>query len=228
MKGIILAAGIGSRLNSNTPKPLNKITKEKTIMDFQISSLSKKIGKSNILVVVGYMKEQIVEKFPDLHYIFNKEFKTTNTSKSLLLALKQVNDDDVIWMNGDVCFDEEVLDLIIDQKYSCCLVNNSICNEEEVKYSLDNKGFIEKLSKSINSPKGEALGINLITKKDLEYFRSDLEKVNDNDYFEKSLENIIKTHQIKLLPINVGNFFCKEIDFKSDLEDVRNYFIGRV
>jgi len=222
MKGIILAAGMGTRLNSQIPKPLSKITNEKTILDFQMTSLIKKIGNNNILIVVGFLKDLIISKFPNLNFIDNENYQKTNTSKSLLLALKKI-DDDIIWMNGDVYFDEGVLDILLNENNSCCLVDDKRCGDEEVKYSINQDGFIKELSKSVKNPKGEALGINVIRKKDLNDFRKELEQVEDNDYFEKALENLIKKNKLKLVPIPVGKLFCKEIDFKNDLEIVKKH-----
>jgi len=187
MKGIILAAGMGTRLNAGIPKPLSKITDEKSILDFQVSNLSKIVGSDNIVIVVGYMKELIVKKFPNLNFVYNKDFKNTNTSKSLLLALEKI-DDDVIWMNGDIYFEEGILELLLNENHSCCLVDNKKCGDEEIKYSLNQDGFIKELSKSVAIPKGEALGINLIKKKDLDNFRNELDFVDDIDYFEKALD----------------------------------------
>ena len=222
MKGVILAAGLGTRLKSSVPKPLTVIFKEKTILDFQISYLAKKIGKENIIIVIGYKKDLITKKIPGLNFIFNHEFQSTNTSKSLLLGLDKISED-VIWMNGDIYFEERVLDLLMNSDHSCCLVDDKKCGEEEVKYSTNQNCFIKELSKSVKIPMGEALGINLIKKKDLDNFRSELEKVGKNDYFEKALENLIKKNKLNLSSIQVGKLFCTEIDFQKDLEDVRKY-----
>lgn len=222
MKGIILAAGLGTRLKSSVPKPLTPIFKEKTILDFQVSHLGKTIGKENIIMVIGYKKDLITKKFPGLNFLINQEFQSTNTSKSLLLGLDKINDD-VIWMNSDIYFEEGVLDLLMNSDHSCCLVDDKKCGEEEVKYSINQNGFIKELSKSVKMPIGEALGINLIKKKDLDDFRSELEKACKDDYFEKALENLIKKNKLKLISIPVGKLFCTEIDFQKDLEDVRKY-----
>ena len=48
--------------------------------------------------------------FPTLNFVFNDKYQTTNTAKSLLLALQKINDD-VICVAGDLYFDEDVLDL---------------------------------------------------------------------------------------------------------------------
>src|SRR5437899_6132576 len=165
MKGVILAAGMGTRLGVSIPKPLTILKDGKTILDFQIDRLCRKIGAHNMLVVVGYKKELIIKHFPNLTYIYNQDYAKTNTGKSLLLALKQI-EDDVIWMNGDVYFDKGILDLLMNNKSSCCLVDQNKCGPEEVKYSLKD-GFINKLSKVLDGSAGESLGTNLIRKNDI-------------------------------------------------------------
>ena len=122
MEAVILAAGMGTRLGSLIPKPLTAIQNEKTIMDLQIEKLSMKNEIHNIFLVVGYKKEIIMEKFPDLLFVYNNAYARTNTAKSLLTALTKINDD-VIWMNGDVYFDAEILNLILESSDSACLVN---------------------------------------------------------------------------------------------------------
>jgi len=226
MKAVILAAGMGTRLGSLIPKPLTSIQNEKTIMDLQIDKLSLKNEIHNIILVVGYKKEIIMEKFPDLLFVYNNAYARTNTAKSLMMALNKINDD-VLWMNGDVYFDEEILNLILESTDSACLVNKSECNTEEIKYNLTSEGYIKNISKTVESSQGEALGINLIRKKDLEIFRSELKKVADTDYFEKALENLTVAGKIKLKPIDVGSLFCREIDFEQDLLAVQKYHLSK-
>lgn len=222
MKAIILAAGKGKRLGGTSPKPLQEITNKKTILDFQISSLGKRIGLENILIVVGYKKELFMKRYPNLNFVYNPQFQNTNTAKSLLLALKKI-DSDVICLLGDVYFDEEILDLMIDAKHSCCVVDKKQCDGEEMKYDLGKEGFIRHLSKSIRIPKGEIFGLYLFRKKDLKKIRAELETLDNKDYSPKALENLILRNKLLLFPIYVENFFCLDIDFKRDLEYVRKH-----
>ena len=90
MKAIILAAGIGSRLGNSNPKPLTKLKNDETILNRQVMYLSDYIGEDNIIVVVGYKNDLIMEAFPNLLYVYNNFYDTTNTSKSLLKALKKI------------------------------------------------------------------------------------------------------------------------------------------
>jgi choline kinase len=226
MEAVILAAGMGTRLGSLIPKPLTSIHNEQTILDQQVEKLLDRKEIHNIYMVVGYKKEIIMELFPDLLFVYNSAYARTNTAKSLLLALNKI-EDDVIWLNGDVYFDAQILDLMLHSPESACLVNVSKCNAEEVKYDLTPDGYIRHISKTVASPRGEALGINLVNKKDLGLFRSELARVRDGEYFEKALENLTLNKKLNLRPIDVGNHFCREVDFDEDLLAVQKYHRGK-
>ena len=112
MKIVILAAGIGSRLGNPFPKPLTPLKNGKSIMEMQIESLSNQFSIDDINVVVGFKKDLIMERFPELMFIYNPFFDRTNTSKSLLQALRKNKKNDVLWLNGDVVFDGKLLQLL--------------------------------------------------------------------------------------------------------------------
>jgi len=223
MKAVILAAGMGTRLGTLLPKPLTALKDEKTILDFQIEKLLRYLDLNDIFIVVGHKFYSVIEMFPDLAFVYNNRYTQTNTAKSLLLALSKIKNEDVLWMNGDVYFDHRILKLLISNEGSCCAVDNKKCSDEEIKYTLNKAGFIEELSKQVKNAKGEALGINLICAKDLEKFKQALEKVDDKDYFEKGLENLTLKGKINLKPVDVNGYYCREIDFPEDLEDVKTH-----
>ena len=226
MKVVILTAGMGKRLGGKIPKPLTALVGDKTILDYQIENLQKFVSLEDILLVVGYKKEIILEKYPSITHVCNDNYAETNTSKSLLLALEEIDNDDVLWLNGDIYFDGSLLTKIIGAKDSSVLVDNKKCGEEEVKYCVDSDGNIEEISKTIKNAQGEALGINLMKKKDLSLFKKHLRLVDDNDYFEKALENMIKQDKVEIQPINIEKYFCQEIDFPEDLQMVKQYLNG--
>lgn len=226
MKIIILAAGIGSRLGNPYPKPLTPLKGGKSIMERQVENLSGNFNEHDISVVVGFKKDLIMERFPDLTYIYNQFFDATNTSKSLLKALQKYRNEDVLWLNGDVIFDAElftVLNREIEQKNSFVSVNTSRVAEEEVKYTLKD-GHIHELSKQVKDGLGEAVGINFISKEDMPVFIEQLENCDENDYFEKGIEMAIQENDLKVKAVDISNFRCMEVDFKEDLEAANNMF----
>ncbi len=226
MKIIILAAGIGSRLGNPFPKPLTLLQNGKSIMEIQTENITSKYDIDDINVVVGFKKDLIMERFPELTYIYNPFFDQTNTSKSLLRALKKYKNESVLWFNGDVVFDDLILDILhphIEANESFVAVNTSKVADEEVKYTLKDN-YIDKLSKEVKNGLGEAVGINFISSKDIKSFIKRLEECNDNDYFEKGLEMAIEHDAICVKPIDISKYSCIEVDFTEDLENANKIF----
>ncbi|WP_029037819.1 phosphocholine cytidylyltransferase family protein [Salinimicrobium xinjiangense] len=226
MKIIILAAGIGSRLGNPFPKPLTPLKDGKSIMERQVESLSEAFSVHDISIVVGFKKDLIMERFPDLTYIYNQYFDATNTSKSLLKALKKNQKEDVLWLNGDVIYEPAILDVLkeeIRQKNSFVSVNTNRVAEEEVKYSLKN-GSIHELSKTVENGLGEAVGINYVSQNDVGLLIEHLEKCGENDYFERGIETAIQESGMNVKAVDISQFRCMEVDFKEDLEAANKIF----
>lgn len=224
MKIIILAAGIGSRLGNPFPKPLTKLKNNKSIMQMMTENISSLYSLDLVNLVVGFKKNLIMESFPNLTYIYNQYFDQTNTAKSLLKAIKKNKDQSILWMNGDIVFDKNILLKLkeyIDKDISFVAVNTSKVAEEEVKYTLKNN-YINELSKTVENGLGEAVGINFISSKYIDSFIKRLEECDDNDYFERALEVAIEKDGFKIKPVDISEFNCIEIDFKEDLKNANN------
>jgi choline kinase len=226
MKIIILAAGLGSRLGNTLPKPLTKLKNGKSIMQMMIENISSYYNIDDIIVVVGYKKDLIMESFPSLSYVYNPLFDSTNTSKSLLRALNKNKNSDILWFNGDVIFDLKILDFInkkIKKNSSFICVNKNNVSDEEVKYKLNN-GFVSELSKSVKNGLGEAVGINYINSIDVKAFIKRLQECDDQDYFEKGLEMSIEHDNLNLEILDISKYYCMEIDFIEDLNSANDLF----
>ena len=221
MKIVILAAGIGSRLGNPFPKPLTELKNGKSIMQMQTENIASKYNIDDVNVVVGFKKDLIMERFPELSYVYNPFFDRTNTSKSLLQVIKKHKDKSILWMNGDVVFDKsifEILDKYIAKNISFVAVNTSKVAEEEVKYTLKN-GYIDQLSKTVQNGLGEAVGINFISSNDIATLINRLEECDANDYFERGLELAIEKTISKVEAVDISAYDCMEIDFVEDLEN---------
>jgi choline kinase len=224
MKIIILAAGIGSRLGNPFPKPLTKLKNNKSIMQMMTENISSVYNTDIINLVVGFKKDLIMESFPDLTYVYNQYFDQTNTAKSLLKAIKKNKYQSILWMNGDIVFDKNLLLKLkeyIDKDISFVSVNTSQVTEEEVKYTLKDD-YIDELSKTVKNGLGEAVGINFISSDYIEIFIKRLEECDDNDYFERALEIAIEKDGFKIKAIDISEFNCIEIDFEEDLKNANN------
>ncbi|UZP66896.1 phosphocholine cytidylyltransferase family protein [Desulfovibrio mangrovi] len=222
MKAVILAAGIGSRLSRPFPKSLSVLPYGETILGRQIRIL-KELGIHEIVIVVGFKMTLIMEHFPEVYYKYNPNYYLTNTSKSLLCAIENL-DDDILWMNGDVVFDKVILKEVLGATaHNLICVDTKKCGEEEVKYTLNDQGFISAISKQVEDAAGEAVGINFIRKDDLPRFVEGLRTCEENDYFEKGMEIIIADN-IKFRPVDISMHKCIEVDFEEDWVSAQNSF----
>ena len=78
---IILAAGRGTRMNSDIPKVLHKINK-KPMLNIVIET-SKKLNLEKIIVVVGYKKELIINTVNDSSITFVNQNKQLGTGHAI-------------------------------------------------------------------------------------------------------------------------------------------------
>ena len=219
---VILAAGMGTRLGKPWPKPLTPLADGRSIMAQQLENVEKVFGQeARVTIVVGFKMEMIMEAHPNAAFIYNEVYDQTNTSKSLLKALRASQESGVLWLNGDVVFDPRVLERVqsrMREEKSFICVNTSATSDEEIKYTVDSNGNINSLSKQVVNALGEAVGINFIGKGEKAAVINHLEECADNDYFERGLELAIEKAGIKLEPVDISDLFAVEVDFQADLE----------
>lgn len=225
---VILAAGMGSRLGRDLPKPLTELSDGRTIMQQQHDNIRAAFGDDvTLTTVVGYKLEHIVEAFPDVNYVYNEAYDQTNTSKSLLRALTATGKAGVLWLNGDVVFDPQALVRaapLVHADRSFVTVNTSKVSDEEVKYTVDAEGFIAEISKQVVGGLGEAVGINYISSAHKATLIRHLKRVDDQDYFERGIELAIQRDAVRIEPVDISDLYAVEIDFAEDLERA-NFFV---
>jgi choline kinase len=218
----ILAAGMGTRLGRPFPKPLTRLANGQTIMEQQVDNIRSVFGDDvRIMIVVGFKNDSVMEHQPDAVFVYNELYDQTNTSKSLLKALRASHEGSVIWMNGDVVFDKVILERLtpfIVSGRSAVAVNTSAVADEEVKYTVDDRGYVKELSKTVVGGLGEAVGINLIGGKDKAALIRQLEACEDQDYFERGIELAIANDGVEVTPVDISDLFAVEVDFEGDLE----------
>ena len=74
MKYIFLMAGKGSRLHPLTlsyPKSLYKLDKDTSILKRMVSLIKKYDAEAEIIVVVGFMCEKIMEEVSGVQFLYN-------------------------------------------------------------------------------------------------------------------------------------------------------------
>lgn len=127
MIAVIMAGGKGTRIasiNSLVPKPMIKIF-NKPILQYQIETL-KNQGIKDFILVVGHLKEQIVDYFKsgesfgvNIEYI--EETTPLGTAGSLFY-LKNCINEDFLLLNGDTLFNIDINRFYETHKNNNCLV----------------------------------------------------------------------------------------------------------
>ena len=167
MKGIILAAGRGLRLNGttgNTPKCLLEIGAH-TLLERQIQAL-RACAIEEIIVVTGYEAERVRQACDSrIRFVENVDFDRTNSLYSLWLTRDYLLDGFVV-INSDVLFDAQLLFDLVTARYEDALLvgyEEQVCGrlgDEEMKVKIRG-GRVVEISKTMNpqDADGENVGI---------------------------------------------------------------------
>jgi choline kinase len=166
MKGIILAAGKGTRLNGgvNRPKCLVEIGGI-TLLHRQILAL-RASGVSEIVVVVGFEADRVRrESGEGICFVENPQFAETSSLYSLWLARDHLADGFVV-LNSDVLFHPQVLDDFLKSAPDDALLiaysdhTTSPLGDEEMKVKVRD-GMVVDITKEMDplEADGENVGI---------------------------------------------------------------------
>jgi len=246
MKVIFIAAGYGSRLKQDIPKPLVEVN-GLSILQRQIL-LFQKYGIDDIIIIVGPEKEKFNLK--NVRYIHDVDFDKHEQLGSLMAAKSEINND-VIILFADILFDEQILDQILKSTSDISIaldldweksylerIDNPASDADKILIKNDK---IIKISKNIDSYKigedtGEFLGLLKLSKHGSKFFVELYDKLIethsgkfhestsiDNSKLLDFLQEILQSN-FKLTPIITKGKWC-EIDTPLDLERAKKMFI---
>lgn len=243
MNAIILAAGKGERLRpltKNKPKCLMELF-GKSLLQRQIE-LYQKLGITDIVVVTGFKSEQI--EFPNISIIKNSKYDTTNMLETLFCAEHKISDSTIV-SYGDIIFQQNVLELLIDSKDDISLIvdlnwknyweQRFVDPLSDAESLVINDGYVSEIGQKVNSYEkicGQYIGLmkfqnsGISQIKEYYHYAKENSKNNNNilnksipfmqSYLTDFLNSIIATGiKIKALPIKNG---WLEVDTLDDLK----------
>ena len=232
MKALILAAGIGSRLapiTDNHPKCMTLVNGI-SIIENQILSI-RESGIDDIIIVCGYkydiLKSYINEKYKNINYIYNTDYRSTNNMYSAWLAKDYLIGSSFIMMNSDVFIDRHVIKDLIEFNHENAIITDIGSYLEESMKVVEKNGRIINISKQI--AKSDALGNSIdIYKFSSEsgsiFFNVCENYINNNQknlWSEIALNDILNVSNFKPCPLH-GKWF--EIDTVEDLRQAEKLF----
>ena len=174
MIGVILGAGVGSRLGDLTadrPKPLLEVSTGRTIADTVLANLAK-VGVEDVVIVAGYRIDRLMDCVDRLErdhgvaitVVANPFYRTRNNCYSLWLA-RHWFERDVLLANGDTMHHPDVERSLLDVDAGEALVlavqRGHAMAAEEMKVAVDDGGRVTGLSKALDpvTAHGEYIGV---------------------------------------------------------------------
>lgn len=234
MKALILNSGMGSRMGvlaSEHPKCMTEINTKETILSRQLRILVE-AGINEIILTTGYHDNVLTNYCQSLDlpiqivFVNNPQYRDTNYIYSIYCA-KDFLDDDIILMHGDLVFENEVFDKLLEFPNSCMIVSSTVdLPEKDFKAVIHNEK-IEKIGVQFFNKALAAQPLYKLHKADWRIWREEIVRYcESNDvkkkkcYAEDAFNEI--SEKSALYPLDIKNLLCSEIDNSDDLAIVLN------
>ncbi len=226
MKALILNSGLGSRmgvLTSEHPKCMTEISSRETILSRQLTQLAS-AGVTEVVMTTGLFDGVLVNYCNSLElpihitFVKNPDYASTNYIYSIYCA-KEYLDDDILLMHGDLVFENEVFDSVMNSSHSCMTVSSTLPLPEKDFKAVIHNDKIESVGIGFFNDAMAAQPLYLLKKADwkiwLDRIISFCESGNLKCYAENALNEV--SGEMDLRPLDVGNSLCAEIDNPEDL-----------
>ncbi len=223
MQALILAAGSGSRLGNGQPKCLVDVG-GRSMIDHQIAALTA-LGVESIVVVVGFEHERVREAVgPGVAYVHNEDYADTNSLFSFLLAGPEVVDD-VLVLNCDVLFHQDMLVRLLSAGRSAIAFDSDSGGDAEHMKVAHENGRLVEMRKDLQAAKcaGENVGV-LLLESDVvaEAFLAAEGLVRAGrarEWVASAINRITWRHHFEC--VDVAGIPWVEVDYPDDLERAR-------
>ncbi len=212
MKAVILAAGLGTRMQSSTPKPLLNLF-GMPILEHTLRKL-----RGYEIIVVYHLKEIadfIKKKFPEVKLIYNPHPEKEN-GYSLYLAKKHVEDDFILLM-ADHYYSDDFFNNLNDMKKfkrTTIFVSENCYNPEEATKVKVSDGDVVDIGKKIKDYNYFDTGFFYCKKNIFEYvekLKNKKEKIRLSDVIREAAKK-------REVGYKVLNAFWIDIDTKEELK----------
>ena len=231
MKALILNSGLGSRmgvLTSEHPKCMTELNSKETILSRQLNMIVA-AGIKEVVITTGYYDGVLVNYCNSLDlplhitFVKNPIFDKTNYIYSIYCA-KDYLDDDLILMHGDLVFENEVFDKVVQNNSSCMVVSSTLPLPEKDFKAQVVGGKVIKVGVDVYNDAMEAQALYKLLKNDWKIWLDKIVEFCENDkltvYAENALNELNGAANIHAM--DVQNSLCSEIDNPEDLAVVKS------
>lgn len=230
MKAILMAAGRGSRISRHIGD-LPKCTLDiggTTLIEHTVDMLVR--HDIDVSIIVGYHKEAIQDvlaPYPVTFYV-NPFYDVTNSIASLWFARKELLQDDLILANADVYWDEDLLQILLDEQETPVMLGDSSRKEEgDYLFKWDDTFRLLDHGKDLKRPNitGEYVGIAKLLLKDQAAFNERMEAMIMAQKHQVWWENVLyeTLDQNRIHVRDIAPLFWGEVDYIEDYSRICAY-----
>lgn len=191
LTGIILAAGLGSRMNSDKPKCLMTICGQPML--YHTIDQLRAVGVKDIVVVTGFKAPMIaraVRGMEDVRCVENRDYAKYNNWRSLAQGLDAVSGSTYV-VDGDLMFPPCVLQRLAKcGDKSTAVVDGSVSyTNEAMRIKVNSAGIITRMAKGLPEDEtyGEYIGLLKISGKDRSKVRNLLSRCSADKYYDEAI-----------------------------------------
>ena len=206
---------------------MTEVSSTDTILSRQLR-LIEAMGITEVVMTTGYY-DTVLMKYCDsldlslnITFVNNPIYDKTNYIYSIYCAKDYLRDQDIVFMHGDLVFEQSVLEDLISCPESCMKVSSTIPLPEKDFKAVVKDGLVKKVAIDCFDDAMEAQALYKLNKEDWNLWLDKIEEFCENDnrkvYAENAFNEISDVCHIKAY--DVEDRLCSEIDTPEDLEIV--------
>ncbi|MFW9879902.1 MAG: bifunctional sugar-1-phosphate nucleotidylyltransferase/acetyltransferase [Candidatus Thorarchaeota archaeon] len=244
MKAVILTAGKGKRLmpiTSSRPKSMIPLG-GKPLLEYTILGL-KDAGISDVLLIVGYKKEDIKDYFGDGQTKFNikieyiSQEEQLGTGHAVSYAKDFVENTPFLLMYGDLVVDPQIFKGIVEKfeetRIEGLITLMKVENPQDYGIiSLDSDNYIKKItekpSPELNLGNLANAGIYIFNPVIFKAIEKTVKSSRGEYEFTDSMSILINQYNGKILGYILENYFWSDIGLPWHLFEANSFILGRL
>ncbi len=236
MKYIILVAGKGSRLHPltlNQAKPLYKLDKDTTVLQRMVNLIRKYDRACDIVVVDGFMHNNIENEIKGVTFIYNPFYAVTNSIASLWFAKEHLKSDNVTIINGDVVMERDLIKDILCKPVdkATVLLDSSIRFEGDYNVQVSEDRVLV-MSKQLSSYYGEYAGITKLDANSAWKLKCIVEQMIEegmyDQWYENAMDLMVFNEDFDLYYEDIANYDWTEVDCVDDMLKARQIHMREI
>ena len=240
MLGVILAAGVGSRLRPMTrhkPKCL-VTTAGQPILQYQIDAY-RAAGVRELVIVVGYEGDAVKDyckhiKDIAITIVENDDYESTNNMYSLYLARTAIAGRGFILNNADLSIEPAIVQRLVEHSAADAIaVDSSVFNDESMKVKVNAAGFVTAISKQIAQVESAACSIDFYKfgAPSARLFLDEVARIiedegNRKDWTEVAMHRLFQSQALRFAICDIAGLKWVEVDNHEDLALSDRLFSG--